>query len=124
MLAAEFDKGFLWRFRARPDRVIDGDTFTVVADCGFGSAALPRIRVRGLNAPERFTPEGPAATGRLVAALNPTVLTEHNQRWPLRIVSLQRESVVEETRSFERYIADVYIVKADGSLIDLKELMA
>ena len=49
-------------------RVVDGDTFWI-------SSKDVRIRVWGLDAPERETPEGPAATGALSRLISGQTLT-------------------------------------------------
>jgi len=43
------------------DSVRDGDTVYVVLDIGFDLSVYARIRVFGINAPERSTPAGKAA---------------------------------------------------------------
>lgn len=114
-----FDRAMLWRFRARLHRPIDGDTFVALADCGFRVAAMPHIRIAGLDAVEAWHPGGDDARARLATALTPFGISE----WPLRIVSRQRETVVSEVRSFERYVADVFVVRHDGTLVDVCEVL-
>lgn len=118
MTAEAWDRASLWRFRAKPIRVIDGDSLIVLCDCGFYGRHEARIRIADLWAPERNEPGGSEATARLAAAL-----AADAAEWPLRIVSRQRETVVSEVRSFERYVADVYVVQPDGSLKDVRELV-
>lgn len=50
-----------WEFQARVRRVVDADTLDLACDLGFGMTANVRVRVLGVNAPERNTPEGRAA---------------------------------------------------------------
>jgi micrococcal nuclease len=47
--------GLIWK-------VVDGDTVDVSVDLGFDIWHLVRVRLAGLDAPERFTEEGKAAT--------------------------------------------------------------
>jgi len=89
-----------------------------LADCGYRAAALPHIRIANLNAPERWTPEGPDATRRLTAALQ----SGHGE-WPLRIVTSQRETVISEVTSFERFVGTIAVVQEDGSLVELREVL-
>jgi len=119
--AAFFDRSFLWHYRARVERVIDGDTFVALVDLGFRAAAMPHIRIHNLFAPEKGTPEGLGATIKLTAVLHDVV---PSWDWPLRIVSLQRETVVAEVTSFERWVADVFVVQHDGALTNVTELLA
>lgn len=50
------------RIEARVSKIVDGDTFSL-------RGVSRRIRVWGLDAPERREPEGPAATGTLRALI-------------------------------------------------------
>lgn len=112
-----FDRGFLWRYRATPLRVIDGDTFVALVDCGFFGRHEAHIRVADLNAPERGHP------GYLAAQLALQNALPDRPHWPLRIISHQRETIVAEIRSFERYVATVLVVGADDSLVDVREML-
>ncbi len=49
---------------ATVNRVIDGDTYDVTAYLGLGVTYRTKVRLLGVNCPERFTPEGQAATER------------------------------------------------------------
>lgn len=50
-----------WRVPCMVERVIDADTFQCRVDLGRGLSAAWRIRVVGIDAPERNTPEGKTA---------------------------------------------------------------
>lgn len=115
-----FDRAFLWHFRALwlPEEYMDGDTLTVLTDNGHRGRHEPRIRLDGYSRAERYTPEGMDATRQLRDAL-----TRGVGRWNLRVISKQRETVVTETTSFERYVSTVLIVMADGSLPNLLSLL-
>jgi len=118
--AAFFDRSFLWHYRARVERVIDGDTFVALVDLGFRAAAMPHIRIHDVYAPELHTPEGPLAMMKLARAFADAELWWD---WPLRIISLQRETVVAEVTSFERWVADVFVVQHDGALTNVTEVL-
>lgn len=52
-------------------RVVDGDTAEISIDCGFGVILKNRkVRLLGLDAPERYTATGPAATAGLRALID------------------------------------------------------
>lgn len=51
----------MWQYRAQLSRCVDGDTLDVTVDLGFGVMITQRIRLVGVNAPERNTPEGVTA---------------------------------------------------------------
>lgn len=48
-------------------RIIDGDTVEVRLDVGYGFEIHDKARIYGINAPERYTPEGPVATSFLAS---------------------------------------------------------
>ncbi len=116
--AWDFDKASLWRYRALALRVIDGDTLTVLADSGYYGRHEVHIRLAGFSAPELREVGGTAARRALADVLT----TADAVPWPLRVISRQRETVVSEVRSFERYVADVLIVR-DGVLVDVTTLL-
>jgi endonuclease YncB( thermonuclease family) len=43
-----------WGFRGRCVRVVDGDTYDILCDCGFSIYHRIRVRLRGVNTPEIF----------------------------------------------------------------------
>lgn len=60
-----------WEVPATVVRVIDGDTIVVDLDLGWRVYRnAEHVRIAGINAPERGTPEGDAATGYARALLN------------------------------------------------------
>lgn len=91
--------GPVYRYKARLLRAIDGDTFVALVDVGFatekgqpGIQVPLRIRIRGVNTPERSQPGYLEAKSFLAgyAAV------------PLMVQTYKDE------RSFERWIADVW----------------
>ncbi len=50
----DVDHRRLWHYRARVDRVIDGDTIDAVMELGFGIEITERLRFAGIQAPEIF----------------------------------------------------------------------
>nr|VFK06263.1 MAG: nuclease homologue [Candidatus Kentron sp. LPFa] len=53
------------RYRCSASRVVDGDTIDLVVDLGFRISIDVRVRLAGLDAPERYTDAGKKATARL-----------------------------------------------------------
>lgn len=43
----------LYQYRARIERVVDGDTLDVLLDAGFDLYTRKRLRLRGVNTPEK-----------------------------------------------------------------------
>lgn len=116
-----FDRAFLWRFRAKPLRVIDGDTAVVLADTGYFGRHEVHVRIAGLNAPELGQPGADEARRALDAAVFDRGGVALD--WPLRLISLQRETVVSEVRSFERFVSTIFVVRGNV-MIDVRELIA
>jgi endonuclease YncB( thermonuclease family) len=114
----QFDRGLLWRYRARLVAVHDGDTIDVLVDNGFRSRHQPAIRLFDVFADELWTPTGKAAQAALAGALTPTP-----DGWGLRLVVKQLETVVGEDTSFERWVADVVQVDAAGALHNIGDWM-
>lgn len=85
-----------YRYACSKARVKDGDTYEMTLDLGFHASIRVPVRIRGFDTPELPTPEGIRATG---AAAN--------------ILETPNAVIVVETykdqRSFERWIADVYV---------------
>jgi endonuclease YncB( thermonuclease family) len=52
----------MFEYAAQLDRVIDGDTCRLIVDLGFRVNLTETFRLAGINAPERGTTEGSAAT--------------------------------------------------------------
>lgn len=57
----------MYEYAGQISRVVDADTYVVDVDLGFDVHTVARIRLKGANAPERFTPEGKKATQALRA---------------------------------------------------------
>jgi micrococcal nuclease len=55
-------QNLLFNYRAKVIHVVDGDTVDFSVDLGFNLSISIRTRLIGINAPERFTPEGKAAS--------------------------------------------------------------
>jgi endonuclease YncB( thermonuclease family) len=110
MTPADFD-AHLYHYAATCLRVVDGDTFVALVDCGFGVRREIHVRITGYDAPELH---GPTAEAGLAAR------TELNLHFgfgaPLRLQTRK------DSASFERYLARVY-VQRHGELVDVADLM-
>ena len=75
----------MYKYKAKLDRVVDGDTVDALVDLGFDTWKKVRIRMMGINAPESRTRDleekklGLAAKERLVELLgdNDFILQSH-----------------------------------------------
>lgn len=100
-----------WKFRARLDRDVDGDTAWLIVDLGLRAMLQVEVRIADVNAPERGTPEGAAAT----AAANQWFAdrTEEarlaKEKWPLEILT-------RKTEARERWLAKITPIAGGESL--------
>lgn len=106
----------LWQYRARPTRVVDGDTIDVLIDVGFDIAFSARLRVLGVDTPEMRGDEREAG---LIAKTfvedwcqDAAQLTDSD--WPLIVVT-------EEADSFGRWLARVYDTASEELAVELIE---
>lgn len=60
-----------YRYAATVDRIIDADTYQVTVDLGFRTAVTLPLRLAHVDAPERFTDAGKAATAFVADLLGP-----------------------------------------------------
>ncbi len=90
-----------YRHRARCSRVIDGDSYILAVDVGYRAQVEIRGRLRGIDCPERGTPDGTLARVFAVTQLAP--YPHPGQNPPLIVESYK------DQRSFERWIVDVYV---------------
>ena len=92
-----------YRYRALCLRVVDGDTYLLDIDLGFGVHSQQMIRLRGVNCPEANTDEGKAARTFVVELIGRAV--------PLVVETYK------DRRTFARWVADVWV--GDDPLKDL-----
>lgn len=122
MNAIEWDRAHLWHFRADLLRVIDGDTIVVLTDNGMYDRHETHVRIADLWEPELDTEEGRNRRDLLIEKLQ-LFLPAPQRDWSLRVVTRQKETIVSEERSFERYVGDVYVVMRNGDLFNIREAM-
>lgn len=100
----------LWVFRARVERVIDGDTLDITIDCGFRSTRVERIRLLGVNAPEKT---GSTRREGILAQDFTTLWCAdalYMTEWPIVIQTKKSDA-------FGRYLATVWRV-VDGACLN------
>lgn len=111
----------LWTYRARGERVIDGDTVALVVDAGFGifkGRTDNHFRIKGVNCPEVHgdTREAGLAAASYTAAWLTAACAAPGD-WPL-IIQTERLSSDQEARTFERWVADIWRVIDGANLAD------
>lgn len=105
----------MWTYRAKVDRVVDGDTVDVVADLGFGVFHKVRLRLARIDAPERHTTEGRKVKALLEAHLphgqSAVVVTSKGDRHGRWIAELQ----VKDTNISDWLLAQNLVNVYEGS---------
>ena len=101
----------LWVYRARLERVIDGDTLDVTIDCGFHGFRTERLRLLGVNTPERKGATRAAGDEalRFVQTWLGLAAVAAGGAWPLVIQT-------EKADAFGRFLATVWGV--DGACLN------
>lgn len=99
-------------YRARAKRVIDGDTFVADVDLGFQASIEIKVRLHGVNTPEKGHPGSDEATGFLRGLLG---IRSVQIEEPRQIVLASYK----DARSFERWVCDAYVENDDNSFSDL-----
>lgn len=97
----------IWAYRARPARVIDGDTIDVTVDAGFANYRTERLRLLGVNTPEKRGPT--LGAGLLAQGYVEEWLEDAEGEWPLVIVTKKSDA-------FGRYLARVW--RPDGRCLN------
>ena len=92
-----------YTYYAKLKRVIDGDTAEFDVDLGFSVHTHVSVRFRDFNAPEMHGPN--KAAGQAAKAELETLLTGHTV-----ILKTNKDN----SQSFARYLALVYVGTADG----------
>lgn len=90
----------MWDYRARIDRVVDGDTVDATLDLGFSVHVQPTLRLLNVWAPEHDQPGG-SETAQFVRDW----VAAHPGEWPLTVTTSRIQSGAHEVMSFDRYVA-------------------
>lgn len=96
----------MYEYSATLIRVIDADTFEMNIDLGFYTHVYQKIRLRGVDAPERFTPGGKHAIEfvktwfinnlGLVLTTHKSDLTDKYGRWVADVVATNDRNLAED----------------------------
>src|SRR5215210_7710432 len=102
----------LYWYRAKALRTIDGDTIVVELDFGLRVRTEISIRVAGVDTPEIFTGTDRQRGAEAKAFTDNWIAFRNIGRWPFLLRTYK------DTKSFDRYVADVFDVETGGSLAD------
>lgn len=99
----------MYEYRASTVRVVDGDTVDLLIDLGFGVSIKERVRLSGINAPERNTPDGPRSTETLRSLL--FLPEEDGGPMPLPLIV---HTSKDRRDKWQRFLALIYIDHGGG----------
>lgn len=102
----------LFRYRATCVSVTDGDTIVLAVDLGLYVTRRITVRLLGIDAPERRGPErarGVAATQAMRELVEGRAVYVETRK---------------DDRSFDRWLANVFVPGLDGGLHDVGRLLA
>lgn len=103
----------MYKYKARVDRIVDGDTMDVIIDLGFKVTTHQRIRLQGINTPETYSVKKDSEEYKKGMAAKNFVIQ--------RIEANNFEALVEtekDTGKYGRYIATVWLADNPVSLND------
>ena len=99
----------IWAYRARAERVIDGDTLQIVIDAGLNCYRTERIRLLGVNAPEVKGPTRPAGLAAAAFVTDWLARVPFDEDWPLIVQTAKGDA-------FGRWLARVW--RPDGRCLN------
>lgn len=100
-------------YRGRCVRVVDGDTYDILVDCGFGIYHKIRVRLRGVDTPEKY--------GRNACEEGKIISDEVHE------ILFDQEVMVRTyknlPKSYDRWVADVFFKDENGVIINLGKFL-
>jgi micrococcal nuclease len=103
----------LFHYMATVDEVYDGDTCTVAIDLGMHTWIHgEKLRLNRINAPELRGPTRPAGE-----------LSRDFLRTQILGKTVLLETIKDQKEKFGRYLAEIWLHQADGSWINVNDLM-
>jgi len=103
----------MYKYKAKIDRVVDGDTLDIVVDLGFKITTNQRIRLQGIDTPETYNVKKDSEEYAKGVIAKEFVIQ--------RITLNDYEATVEtekDTGKYGRYIATVWLADSSISLND------
>jgi len=107
----------MYQYKAKIDRVVDGDTMDIVVDLGFKMTTNQRIRLKGINTPETYNVKKDSEEYAKGMLAKESVVK--------RIEENKNEVLIDtdkDTGKYGRYIAVIWLADSTTSLND--ELVA
>jgi micrococcal nuclease len=101
----------MYEYQARVINVVDGDTVDMAVDLGFGISKVLRLRVFGINAPERRGAE--RLRGELATDLLRDLLAQAQDGIVLVL------TIKDKQEKYGRYLARILVPTAEGDVVDV-----
>jgi len=103
-----------WTFRGRCVRVVDGDTYDILCDCGFSIYHKIRVRLRGVDTPEVYG-KNASEEGRVASKVVYDTIFDKE----VLIYTYKNAP-----STFNRWEADVFFKDEGGNIINLAKFLA
>ncbi len=103
----------MYQYKAKIDRIVDGDTMDIVVDLGFKITTNQRIRLKGINTPETYRVKKDSDEYKRGMIAKEFVIQ--------RITANNFEALIDtdkDTGKYGRYIAVVWLADNSVSLND------
>jgi len=107
----EIERHSEWVFRGRCVRVVDGDTYDILCDCGFGIYHKIRVRLRAVDTPEKYG-KNACEEGKEVSRIIDDILFDKE---------VLIRTIKKKASSYNRWEADVWYHNDDGQLVNIAE---
>lgn len=102
-----------WVYHGRCVRVVDGDTYDILVDCGFQIYHKIRVRLRGVDTPEKYGKDA-CEEGKAVSELVHGILMDEEV-----MIRTYKKSAT----SYNRWEADVFFKDENGMIINLAKFL-
>lgn len=100
-------------YRGRCVKVVDGDTYDILVDCGFGIYHKIRVRLRGVDTPEKY--------GRNACEEGKQISQEvHDILFDQEVMVRTYKNL---PKSYDRWVADVFFKDENGVIINLGKFL-
>jgi micrococcal nuclease len=112
-IAINLNNKIMYHYKAKVERVVDGDTFDVVIDLGFKITTNQRIRMAKINTPETYNVKKDSEEYQKGLASNQYM--EHRLAANNFLIELETEKATEK---YGRYLGTIWLADSSVTLND------
>lgn len=101
----------MYKYKAKIERVVDGDTLDIIVDLGFKITTNQRLRLKGINTPETYNVKKDSDEYQKGILAKDFVIQ--------RLAENNNEAIIEtgkDTGKYGRYIAEIWLADSEISL--------